>query len=242
MTLILTDISNHGVVMAADTAESIEADTESGRKLRVSFGMKKLQRFLNLPGMVATWGIGKIGHTPTDLWMEDFITRHGHIASLEKAAYTLRSTVQKLHGAAGAPELGFRVSGYESRGGRPMPVSYKISNYDLHGGALPEFEVSRQTRFSNLDHKPWSTADGDTTYYRLAATPDFLERLQADSISNPVPADSLRSRADLLVAWIGFISDLHHCAGLMRSIGGTPLLITISRVGNVMDNSVDTLG
>ena len=237
MTLILTDISRHGVVMAADTAESIEADTESGRKLRVSFGMKKLQRFSSLPGMVGTWGFGKIGLTPTDLWMEDFITRHGHIASLEKAAYTLRSTVQKIHGAAGAPELGFRVSGYESKKGRLMPVSYKICNYDSRGGALSEFELFRQTRFSDLAHVPWSIADGDTTYYQLAATPDFLQRLQTSSGTYPVPADSLRSRADFLVAWIRFISDLQHCAGLMRSIGGSPLLITIDKAGGVMDDS-----
>lgn len=237
MTLILTDISRHGVVMAADTAESIEADTESGRKLRVSFGMKKLQRFSSFPGMVATWGLGKIGLTPTDLWMEDFITRHGHIASLEKAAYTLRSTVQKIHGAAGAPELGFRVSGYELKKGRLVPASYRVCNYDSRGGALSEFEIFRQTRFSDLAQAPWSTADGDTTYYQLVATPEFLQRLQSGSGTYPVPADSLRARAEFLAAWIRFVSDLQHCAGLMRSIGGSPLLIAVDKAGCVIDHS-----
>ncbi len=235
MTLILTDISKHGVAMAADTAESIEAATESGRKLRVSFGMRKLQRLPKLRGMVGTWGFGKIGLTPTDLWLDDFVTRNGHVPSLDKLAHTLCRTVQKNHGAAGAPELGFRLSGYNVGKSGPVPASYQICNYDPRGGVLSEFEVFSQKHFSDLEHAPWSTADGDTTFYRRVATDDFRQRMRATPDTFPVPADSLFSRADFLVACIKFVSDLHHCAGLARTIGGGPVVITVSNAGVVTE-------
>lgn len=237
MTLILTDISRHGVAMAADTAESIEADTESGRKMRVSFGMKKLQRLPGLSGMVGTWGFGKIGLTPTDLWLEDFVSRHGHVSSLDKLAHTLRSTVQKIHGAAGSPELGFRLSGFNPEKAGLVPVSYRICNYDARGGVLSEFEVFSQKRFSNLDNTPWSAADGDITFYQRVATDDFRQRMEATPDTFPAPANSLFSRADFLVACIRFVSDLHHCAGLARTIGGGPVVITISSSGVVTETT-----
>ena len=66
MTLVLTEISQLGVVMAADSAVT----TESGR---VWTGMQKLLPIYKINAGISLWGVAEIDDQDADIWLQNFI-------------------------------------------------------------------------------------------------------------------------------------------------------------------------
>ena len=168
MTLVISEVSKFGIVMAADTAESTTVTAASGRQYtRTRFG-RKLFPIQYLNGGASHWGAGEIhtggglGRIPSDVWLEDFIEREG-VEKPEEFAYTLRHAVRVLHGSEG-PLLGFQVSGIDSANTAQLGQSYRISNHDKIGGK-PEFDVETVANFPRLNEEPTVFADGDEALY-----------------------------------------------------------------------------
>jgi len=234
VTLIITDISRHGVVMAADSAETQEFVGMSGRKYsRVLVGLRKLHSIQNLKGAVAFWGLGEIqtlsgpARTPTDIWLADFIARNDHLVSLEQVAYTLRSELQKLLGSE-APELGFHVAGMGANG---EPLFFRICNHTKARERRPEFEVDKET-LAKFKEEPITLSDGDTNVYRQVISPfDQTKPVAVTSQKQPIPHDTLAGRMDYHAAWVRFVSDLYQSGNLLRSIGGNVHTVAIDPNG-----------
>ncbi|MBK7380300.1 MAG: hypothetical protein IPJ03_15155 [Ignavibacteriales bacterium] len=79
MTLILSEVSKHGVVMVADSAITTThtgVNLPSGKPIPkyVRFGAQKVIQVPNEPIGISFWGMGRIGEIPTDIWINDFLT------------------------------------------------------------------------------------------------------------------------------------------------------------------------
>jgi hypothetical protein len=102
MTLILTEISPWGIVMAADSAMSQKTGVNGRQQeLRVLMGVNKLRVIAKLKAGIAVWGQGLIEleheHTvDTDIWFRDFIqTQEPNYDSLNKFATLLQDELRK---------------------------------------------------------------------------------------------------------------------------------------------------
>jgi hypothetical protein len=111
MTLILTELSHHGIAMAADTAVTY---TRSGISWAVPSAATKLQIVPHLNAGISCWGLGQIGTTNTDVWLGDFIGRHDQAASIETLARSLASELNSILGPNpdGNARGGFHVAGF----------------------------------------------------------------------------------------------------------------------------------
>lgn len=63
MSLVLTELSNHGVAMAADAAVTCPSG-------RVFVGAQKLLPVRILNAGVSVWGLGRVSATDADIWLE----------------------------------------------------------------------------------------------------------------------------------------------------------------------------
>lgn len=76
MTLILTELSEYGIAMAADTAVTMLSRSTVTRSFeRVYFGVRKLRPIFKIQAGVSVWGQGEINGVDTDVWLGEFITR-----------------------------------------------------------------------------------------------------------------------------------------------------------------------
>lgn len=156
MTLLIADISEFGIVMAADTAETNTVRATSGKEYtRIRYGAQKLFPMKHLNGGVSYWGAGEIyadgasGRIPTDVWLEDFIEKE-KLKNLEEFAYTLRKWINVLHGSE-RPLLGFQICGIGRANPKDnQPVFYRICNHDKKGGRKPEFDVEPEVTFPHI--------------------------------------------------------------------------------------------
>ena len=77
MTLVLTQLSRHGIAMAADSAVTSNVPLPGGGTThRVLHGVQKLQMVMHIEAGISCWGMGMINGTPTDIWIRDFIQRY----------------------------------------------------------------------------------------------------------------------------------------------------------------------
>jgi hypothetical protein len=88
MTLILTEIGQNGIAMAADSTVVSQA---SGRVTVRHNIAQKLQPILYLDAGISCWGKGRISGTPTDQWLTNFINSNTTIAisHIKKSIYDI---------------------------------------------------------------------------------------------------------------------------------------------------------
>lgn len=112
MTLILTELSHLGIGMATDSAVTLR--DVSGASWAVPSAAKKLQIVPYLNAGISCWGLGRVGGTATDLWLDDFIRRHARTASIETLANDLASELNSILGpnSEGNARAGFHVAGF----------------------------------------------------------------------------------------------------------------------------------
>jgi hypothetical protein len=66
MTLVLTEVSNFGVAMAADSAITFPED-------RVYVGAQKLLPVYQINAGLSIWGRGDVNNVDADVWVQNFI-------------------------------------------------------------------------------------------------------------------------------------------------------------------------
>lgn len=243
MTLVITEISDFGIAMAADSALTKRIVLPSGVIMsQVLTGTQKLQYIPQLKAGISMWGFGSVrtgnGFIPTDAWIIDFISRYDDIDTLERFAVALASELQLAVGEIQQP-MGFHLAGYVDENGEKLPTIYHVRNCDgpidgqyvIHE-FIPGLQFAPQ-RPPVDDY--YVLRNGDFGPYALlsAVVLRILPAIQqVNDITIPHP--SLRGRISFHGAWINFISDLYASAGRNRTIGGKVSAMGMTPEGDVI--------
>lgn len=245
MTLVITEISRHGIAMAADSTV-----TELGKTPRaIPNAVKKLHRIDRLRAGISFWGLGAISDqasnssTPTEEWIAEFLAKD-ESADLSRFVKSLAAKLNELLGpsALGKSRIGFHVAGHEMFEDNLCPSFYHVhdgpsSTLDPDGNRIDPKRIN-----PNHDHPPGdcsSKATGKNRLiirngdFRVYATlfsvvePLFRMLEAAGTISFPKD-DSLRCRADYLVFQIEMISRIYQLSNRIPTIGGRIDCLTLS--------------
>lgn len=258
MTLILTEISQFGIVMAADSAVTEKITTPSGtNQYRVLTGVKKLQVIDKLNAGVSIWGQGEIivggNKVDTDVWLSDFIVNQkSNYNSLSDFATLLQNELRKYIAPINAAlnplgTIGFHLTGYVTHNGQLTPTFYHIHNGESQ--ALKSRGININPTIVNANHdlppnlaqlylsqgKAYLTRNGDfTTYAALFHyLGKFLQNLSQQGGLTIPHSRNLKERAEWLRFQIQTMSELYRLSNLhLPTIGGKidTLLITDSGV------------
>ena len=124
MTLVITEISEFGIAMVADSAVTVTVTLPSGASTQqVLNGARKLQIIDYLGAGISMWGVGSIRNVPSDLWIEDFIDRHGNITTIDEFANELARELQQAIGNV-QRAMGFHLAGYIEQDGQAVATLY----------------------------------------------------------------------------------------------------------------------
>lgn len=254
MTLILTEISNFGIAMAADSAVTERVVMPNGNiTYRVLTGVRKLQVIDKLNAGISVWGEGVINNTPTDIWLQDFIDRQrANYNSLFDFAILLQNEL-RLHIAPINVQnnplgtIGFHLAGYDNHQGNPTPTFYHIHNGQSQ--ALSARGITVNPAIVNANHdlppnlvlqnlsqinQPITIRNGDFTIYAalFQHLNTFLQALfQYRNLTIPHSRD-LRERAEWLKFQITTMSELYRLSNLhLPTIGGKIDTILITPQG-----------
>lgn len=238
MTLILTELNQHGIAMAADSAVTFSVPLPGGgTTYRVLHGAKKLQPIHHINAGISCWGKGSINGMDTDIWIEDLIQRSQSVTTnLHLFASYLESELNSIF-PPNSPSLGFHVAGFLQNGSATFPALYHV-----HNGPSQYFPNINPNIFNaNLDNPPQPyhkgkfniTRNGDYNFYAqffnyfFGFLQNFSLQPQLSGITIPSP-DNLYSCAKLLRLQIQTIAGLYDVSNLVPGIGGP---ITIMGIG-----------
>jgi hypothetical protein len=241
MTLVLSELNQHGIAMAADSAVTCQVRLPSGGVThRVLHGVRKLQPVHHINAGISCWGIGSINGVDTDFWIADLIQRSQSTTSdLHSFASFLASELNSAL-PPNSPNSGFHVAGFDQTGSVPLPAFYHV-----HNGVSQYFPNINTSIFNaNFDKPPqqyqlnqfYITRNGDYIFYAQFFTyfQAFLNSLssqpQLSSISIPSP-DDLYTRAKLLRLQIQTVAGLYDVSNLVPGIGGPITLLGIGSGG-----------
>lgn len=187
MTLVLTEISNLGIAMAADSAVTEEVATSSGPEYRVLNGVNKLHVIDKLNAGVSIWGQGEIvvggNKVYTDIWLRDFIrNQRANYNSLSDFANLLQNEIRNYIAPINAAlkplgTIGFHLVGYVDYNGNPTPTFYHIHNGQSQALTSRGVQINPNIVNANHDLPPnlaqtllaqgatYLTRNGDFTIY-----------------------------------------------------------------------------
>jgi hypothetical protein len=228
LTLLLTEVGKHGVVMVAESAARSEQRTPFTGKpaFRLTFGAKKIVPIHRLHCAVGVWGMGAVeakefAFTP-DVWIADFLEHRNELDSIRAVAETLAKELKELLKEPDRP-FGFQIAGCPP--GRE-PEFWEATNRDPFGGncgwvpwnhiehgaswklKLPDdgFRLAR-----GLGYGTGALCDLDQTTSRIIGFAPELGGINA----------GILQRAEYLSACVRFICDFEKAGGDERiSIGG----------------------
>jgi hypothetical protein len=254
MTLILTEISQFGIAMAADSAVTEEIQTLRGtHEYRVLTGVHKLQVIDKLNAGISVWGQGEItigrDKIYTDVWLRDFIrNQEANYNSLSDFATLLQNELRNHIAPINVTlkplgTIGFHLAGYVDYNHQHTPTFYHIHNGISQ--ALSARRITIDPTIINANHdlppdlaqqhllqgRAYITRNGDfTTYAALFGhLGDFLQDMRQHGGLTIPHSRNLRERAEWLRFQITTMSELYQLSNLhLPTIGGKidTLLIT----------------
>jgi len=240
MTLILTEITEFGIAMAADSAVTTTYNLGGRRGHRVLTGVKKLQPIHYLNAGISCWGIGEIEGIDTDIWLENFIRDHNGINTLGEFAVSLQDDLRRAVGTVGQNSLGFHLAGFVEKDGSRLPTFYHI-----HNGASQHPDINMRINpalfNANQDFPPEVcraglfkiTRNGDYNLYAnlFEVVENFFNlRVRPLGIEIPHPM-TLDSIAEYLRFQIKTVSEIYKLSNLVPGIGGPVTTLTIDEQG-----------
>src|ERR1700710_1309500 len=127
MTLILTELTDHGIAMVADSMVT-STNMATGRSHTTPNAAVKLQAVHHLSAGISCWGMGRINRIPTDEWLTNFITDNTDCATLRALATALANELNAVVGpsVAGESRMGFHLAGFENYDGISTPSFFHI--------------------------------------------------------------------------------------------------------------------
>lgn len=236
MTLILTEISEFGIAMAADSAETMTI----GQRHRVLTGVRKLQPIHYLAAGISCWGIGEISGLPTDMWLEDFIRTNSNIQELHEFALSLQNRLRREVGEVKQGSLGFHLAGFVQTATGKLPAFYHVHNGKSQYGNIDR-NIDPKLFNANQDMPPGLyppglfkiTRNGDYNLYAqlFEVVEKFLnDRVRPLGIEIPYPMN-LNSIAEYLRFQIKTVSEIYRLSNLIPGIGGPVTTLTVSSQG-----------
>ena len=235
MTLIITELTAHGIAMAADSMVTT-THLASGFQYTTPNAAMKLQTVEHLAAGVSCWGEGRINGVPTDEWLADFIMNSTACTTLQAFATALADELNIAVGLRPAHEcqLGFHLAGFEDYQGTPTP-----SFFHIHGGPSTTLQgrgisVNPEQFNANHDIPPdvfrdiiatgrdgWITRNGDyylyTQIFRRLET--FFQELRPLGVVIP-NSQSIADRCEYLTFQIRTVSTIYRISNLVPGIGG----------------------
>lgn len=245
MTLVLTELTTHGITMAADSAVT-STNTRTGLSHAQPNAANKLHSIPYLNAGISCWGLGKIGRMQTDRWLENFIRSNPGITTLQDFAGELATSLNSLipRNISGDGRLGFHLSGFEDYSGVPTPSFYHI--HDGRSTTLEQRGIFVDTSLFNPNHDMppdiftqiaatgagWITRNGDYQLYAqiFQLLEKFFGQLQPMGVMIP-NSQNVADRADYLVFQIRTVSELYRLSNLVPGIGGGIHYLTIIQNG-----------
>lgn len=240
MTLLLTEITEFGIAMAADSAVTTTYNIGTGRGYRVLTGVKKLQPIHYLNAGISCWGLGKIDGIDTDIWLEDFIRTHSSINGLDDFAIALQNKLRQSVGIIEKNKLGFHLAGFVESGECEFPTFYHIHNGASQYASINE-HIDPSLFNANQDFPAEAclpglfkiTRNGDYQLYAelfKMVENFFNSKVRPLGIEIPHPL-SLDSIADYLRFQIKTVSEIYKLSNLVPGIGGPVTTLTINERG-----------
>ena len=237
MTLIITEITELGIIMAGDTAYSVESRTTQGTFDERAFkGLVKVLPIDKINAGLSYWGWATMppGNPNQGVWMDwwirDFLTRNQEqYETIDELAILLETELRTLipplssgeHKISPLGNGGIHLAGYVDHEGNPCPCLWHIHNGISQ--QLPEKEINPLIVNANNDYPPeryvregsFIIRTGDFEPYARFFEGYLLdygaELLEEESILVPLP--NLLSRAEFIRAQIRFISEIYSVSG-----------------------------
>jgi hypothetical protein len=146
MTLVLTELSSVGIVMAADSAITYK-DEQTGVIKRVDKkGWPKLVRVPRIKAAVSYWGtVGAVTKKQFNLWLKEKVIDSGVYNDLPSFADHLAEVLNKA--CRNAPletgqDVGVHVAGYHKwEDGIPKPTFFHVHNGHGTTEVIPRFQI-----------------------------------------------------------------------------------------------------
>ncbi len=139
MTLVLSEVSKHGIAMAADSAITQISDPRlklpSGDSVpkTVRTGAEKIVEIKSIQAALSVWGFGAVGmpgdtkwQIPVDKFLLDFASTVGADETLEDVGNRLADEVNPRI-RVGAVHGGFHLAGYVEQERQAFPVLYHVN-------------------------------------------------------------------------------------------------------------------
>ena len=117
MTLVVSEVSRHGIVMVGDSAVTHSRDA---RIVRVEPGAQKVQYSSAANIGITMWGWGQAGNQRLDLWVSEFMKSEAQSGvSIETLGTLLAQQLNRLRQENNVPmdettRSGFHLAGYEN--------------------------------------------------------------------------------------------------------------------------------
>jgi hypothetical protein len=244
MTLVLTELSNFGIAMAADTALTVSCSSGT----RVYYGTRKLLKIPKLNAGISWWGEATVNKIETDSWLYNFINdnekKYNSLAEFaillqdELRRYVLPIDVNKYPGGT----RGFHLAGFVEYKKQKQPAFYHIHNGE---STATDKKIKPQIINANFDCPPikflqlqrqkktYMTRNGD--YEPYAVVSNMLKALVHEyfpkfNIQVPYPP-SLEARTKYLRFQIKMMSELYKISDRIPCIGGEITTLAISSNG-----------
>jgi hypothetical protein len=221
--------------MLADTALTVQ----QGPDIRVSRGVKKLQRLPGLSAGISMWGQGTIGSLPVDEWVRDFVASKQPLESIDHLSNELFEELKTSCGGT-CGLIGFHLAGFEGMGNELKPVCHLVTNAGEERGKRHLIKIP----FKHDVHDKYGPFNGDFDF-GIIRNGDFqkyatlikavedhaLPVVRQMGLNLPYP--SLMGRLQWQSAWIRFMSALTESATGYRTISDEVIGLTIDLTGKV---------
>lgn len=246
MTLVVSDISKHGVVMVGDSAVTKK---RGGTVVDVVAGAVKVQYCPSANIGISMWGYGQVNGVHLDKWVFDFL--QGSVTptdTVESVGNRLAKQINEKHTPTGKPwsELvcGFHLGGYVSG----LPHLYHV--HCGHQGE-PSHELRLYKDFPDGQH--WDDAqfrfalENAFCHLRNGYHPLFgplfdnimkyAQQLKAH-LSITFPQDNIEGRLLFYKELVKFVAGVLAASGIHRGVNDTLSAIAFDKNGIVFDEQL----
>lgn len=246
MTLVLTWLEKKGIAMAADSAITV-TNTKSGRSHIHPQPAQKLHSVPYLNAGLSCWGAGRVTGLSTDIWLQQFISKHTNVASLGAFANSLATELNSAFGPNPDPScarMGVHLAGFEDSAAGVNPSFFHIHDGPSQALAKRGINVNPAQFNPNHDVPPdlfdqitrggaFITRNGDFQLYaaifqQLEIFFHYLDKHHGIVIPSSV---IIEDRADYLCFQVRTISEIYRLSNLVPGIGGEIRWMTIDLSG-----------
>lgn len=249
ITLIITELSEYGIAMAADTAVTLFfSPTGKRRYAKVYRGAVKLVPVPKLNAGVSYWGLAQVGGVHTDDWLKNLFRRNrGQYASLKDLATLLQAELRKVVHSINLSKYPYGTIGMHLAGFVDTPNGSLPAFYHIHNGPSQMFpSVNPRVINANFDRPPqkyphgmfYRTRNGDFRLYAVVfqALETLFKGLGQQFVipdPNALHVSPLRARAEYLRFHIKTMAKIYEMSNVPvpGSIGEEVTTLTISDVG-----------